>query len=63
MLWGSATIPENEPIRFKRRVMDAADGLPAVVRLTMLCYTARLLLYSAQCDYVHRVTVDSGRDV
>ena len=31
---------------FKRRVMDAVDGLPAVVRLTMLCYTARLLLYT-----------------
>lgn len=33
MLWGSTIIPGSEPIRFTKRVMDAADGLPPVVQL------------------------------
>jgi hypothetical protein len=33
MLWCSAIIPESEPIRFKKRVMEAADGSPPVFQL------------------------------
>jgi hypothetical protein len=44
MLWGSAIIPGSEPIRFKKRVMDAADGLPPVVQLmSMLRQTVEIL--------------------
>jgi hypothetical protein len=33
MMWGSAIIPGSEPIRFRKRVMEAADGSPPVVQL------------------------------
>jgi hypothetical protein len=44
MLWGSAMVPGSEPIRFKKSVMDAADGLPPVVQLmSMLRQTVEIL--------------------
>jgi hypothetical protein len=44
MLWGSAIIPGSEPIRFKKRVMDAADGsLPVVQLMSMLRQTVENL--------------------
>jgi hypothetical protein len=44
MMWGSAIIPGSEPIRFKKRVMEAADGLPPVVQLmSMLRQTVEKL--------------------
>jgi len=43
MLWGSAIIPGSEPIRFKKSVMDATDGLPPVVQLmSMLRQTVEI---------------------